>query len=174
METLIKKAKSGDKDSFNKIIPLIQRKLYLVARSKINNEEDVKDIIQNTLIKAYKNLNKLKDDKKFICWITNILINDCNTFLKNTIKDKSISYEDTGADNFLSYENVYLEIDDSIDFFKIIEDLDEDERVLISMYYSEEYTTREISEILKLNENTIRSKISRAKIKIAKKYEKGE
>ena len=172
MILLIEKAKSGDKDAFNKLIPIIQRKLYFVAKSKIFNEEDVKDVIQITLTKAYKNINNLKDNNKFVCWITNILINTCNTFLKKNISEESLSYGDSQLDNFSLEEDIYIEVDDDIDFYTMIEDLYEEERILLSMYYSDEYTTKEISEILKINESTIRSKISRAKIKIAKKYEK--
>lgn len=174
MISLIEKAKSGDKNAFNDLIPLIERKLYFVARSKIYNEEDVKDIIQITLTQAYKNINSLKDNNKFVCWITNILINNCNTFLRKNISYKSVSYEDSQIDNLDRNEDIYVEVEDNIDFYTMIEDLYEDERLLLSMYYSDEYTTKEISEILKINENTIRSKISRAKLKIAKKYEKGE
>lgn len=173
MDELIKKAKKGDADAFNEIIPIIKRRLYIIAKSRLYNEEDVLDIMQITFTKAFKSLKQLKDESKFTSWITNILINSCNTFLKKDLKDKNISYE---TDDFDSYyaDDEYIEIDKEIDFFMLIKMLNDDEKMLISMYYSEEYTTKEISEILKISENTIRSKIRRAKMKIISECKKGE
>ena len=53
-----------------------------------------------------------------------------------------------------------------MDFFNCISFLNEDERTIMAMYYSNEYTIKEISDILNINLGTVKSKISRAKIKI--------
>ena len=55
----------------------------------------------------------------------------------------------------------------------LIKNLDYEEKIILTLYYCSNYTTKEISKILKKNENTIRSKMSRAKIKIKNQY-KGE
>ena len=67
-------------------------------------------------------------------------------------------------------DNEYIDIEDKIDFFELLSDLNYEERTIMAMYYSEEYTTKEIADILKSNESTIRSKIQRAKQKIKNKY----
>ena len=86
MDLLIKKAIGGDKEAFSKLINEYERKLYIIARSRISNEEDVKDIIQDTIMNAYINLKTLKNIDKFNSWITTILINKCNKFyIKNNI-----------------------------------------------------------------------------------------
>lgn len=174
MEELIKKAKRGNKKAFDSIILIVQKRLYIIAKSKLRYENDVLDIMQSTFLKAYKNLKSLKCEDKFVNWITNILINDCNTFLKQNILHNPISYEENEVENYYYGKDEYLEIDDKIDFFLIIDSLNDEEKTIMSMYYSYEYTTKEISEILGITEGTIRSKISRAKCKIIKKYRNGE
>ncbi len=172
MEELVKRAKKGDADAFNEIIPQVKRRMYIIAKSKLYNEEDVLDIMQITFTKAFKYLKQLKDESKFTSWITSILINSCNTFLKRSLKSEKTLYDINDLDSYYS-ENTYIEVDKEIDFFMLIKMLSEDEKVLVSMYYSEEYTTKEISEILGISENTIRSKIRRAKLKIIDRYKKG-
>lgn len=67
MEVLldIQKAIKGDKDAFNRIIAEYEKKLYIIAKSRISSDEDIKDIIQETIMKAYINIHKLKDANKF-------------------------------------------------------------------------------------------------------------
>ena len=73
-------------------------------------------------------------------------------------------------------DNEYEDIIDKLDFFKLIEALELEERTLLTMFYLEKYTTLEMSKILKINESTIRSKIKRArdKIKLERGYENNE
>ncbi|MCX8074816.1 MAG: RNA polymerase sigma factor [Clostridia bacterium] len=171
MEKLLKRAKMNDKNAFNEIITIIQKRLYIIAKSRLNSEEDVYDVMQETLIKAYNSLKSLEDDNKFNSWITSILINNCNTLLKQNIISKTIPYEETDMENLI-YEDDDIKINQDVDFFSLTDNLDVEEKTLLTMFYSEEYTSKEISEILHINENTIRSKISRAKCKIKEKYKK--
>ena len=78
MEKLLKMALKGNKDSFIQLIKLIEKKLYFIAKSRLENEEDIKDVIQETICQTYKNLKNLKNISKFDTWIVTILINNCN------------------------------------------------------------------------------------------------
>lgn len=171
MEELLLKAIKGDKDSFMKIINSMEKKLYFVAKSKIDNEEDVKDVIQETIFKCYKHIKKIKDPSKFSTWIITILINNCNQFYR---EKKNLNYclLDENYTNDLYHTNEYSKIDDKVDFFELLKILDENERLIFTLYYSNNYTTKQISEILKINENTIKSKIKRSKDKIQKYVER--
>ena len=82
MEELVEKAKKEDKQAFTNLILSIQRDLYCIAKSKIENENDIDDIIQETMIIAFLNIKKLKNNKFFKTWIIKILINNCNKFYK--------------------------------------------------------------------------------------------
>ena len=82
MESLVEKAKNGDKQSFSRLINTIQIELYNIAKVKLNNEDDVKDVLQDTILDIYKDIKKLKDNNFFKTWSVRILINNCNTVLK--------------------------------------------------------------------------------------------
>ena len=168
MEVLldVKKAQNGDKQAFCRVIENVERKLYIIARSRLTNIEDIKDAMQDTIMYAYINIKKLKEVEKFNAWIVKILINSCNK-IYNQKKINIFSYSEFDENKF-KYESDFIDLENNMNFFNIIDFLDVQEKTLITMYYLDEYTTKEISEILDINESTLRSKLSsiRNKIKI--------
>lgn len=168
----LEKAINGDKKAFNNIIGQVERKLYIIAKSRVSNEEDIKDIIQDTVLYAYINIKELRQKEKFIPWITTILINNCNKlYIKNKIK--LLSYEDIEADKIKIKEDIEIDkLENELNFFNIINFLDIEDKTIITMYYLEDYTTKEISDILKINESTLRSRISSIRNKIKDRYRK--
>ena len=168
MEVLleIKKAQNGDKQAFCRVIENVERKLYIIARSRLTNTEDIKDAMQDAIMYAYINIKKLKEIEKFNAWIVKILINSCNK-IYNQKKINIFSYSEFDENKF-KYESDLIDLENNMNFFNIIDFLDVQEKTLITMYYLDEYTTKEISEILDINESTLRSKLSsiRNKIKI--------
>lgn len=146
-----------------------QDTLYRIAKSRIESEEDVCDVVQNTLISAYKSIVNLRETKYFKSWLLKILINKCNDFYSNPEKN-NISLEQLEYDYHLKsddFSNTY-----GIDY--LIKHLSKDEQTILTLYYSEGYNEKEISKILNMNYATVRTKIKRAKEKIALKLEKGE
>lgn len=168
MEVLldVKKAQNGDKQAFCRVIENVERKLYIIARSRLTNTEDIKDAMQDAIMYAYINIKKLKEVEKFNAWIVKILINSCNK-IYNQKKINILSYSEFDENKF-KYESDFIDLENNMNFFNIIDFLDVQEKTLITMYYLDEYTTKEISEILDINESTLRSKLSsiRNKIKI--------
>ncbi len=130
------------------------------------NEDDINEAVQETMIEAYKEIKKLKYNQYFKTWIIKILINKCNKqYRKN--KKENISYEYNNLENQIK-EN---EIQTDIDFYIIISKLEYVERIIVTLYYLERYTTKEIAKILNKNENTIKTKLSRAKKKLRRYLE---
>ena len=167
MEELVERAKNNDSDAFTHLILNIERDLYCIAKSKIDNENDIDDVIQETMIIAFLNIKKLKNSSFFKTWIIRILINNCNKFYKRK-KYKSLDE----AEEIKKTNGVEMDLS-NIEFKDFISFLSEDERTILTLFYYLGYTTKEISKILNKREGTICSKISRAKTKIKEKY-KGE
>lgn len=160
---LVKKARKGDKKAFEELILYYHKDLYKIAKVRLINEEDINDAIQETIIAAYQSISKLINISKFKAWLIQILINCCNSIYKKRKRENNISYELIDADNYLC-EN--CEFGSDLDFYNIISSLNLDERTIIILYYVDGYSTIEISKILNMNNNTVRSKLLRAKNKI--------
>lgn len=164
IKELVYKAKQGEKEAFTYLILQLEDDLYKIAKTRLNNEEDILDAIQETMISAYKSVHKIRNEEYFKTWIIKILINKCNDIYKNK-KAIVISLNESVAGNNIS--------DDNLNFEFIMKQLNYDERIAMTLYYLERYTTKEISKILKTNENTIKTRISRAKEKIKMQYKGG-
>lgn len=163
MEELIEKAKT-DNAAFTQLILEIQNDLYSIARMRVKSEEQIEDVLQETMLSAYLNLPKLKENKYFKTWIIKILINNCNKSFKHKTL---VSLENEDIDKYVGAEenqNKELEFEDIISF------LNTEEKTILTLYYYLSYTTKEIAKILNKKEGTITSKISRAKKKIKNKY----
>ena len=176
MEDLIRKSQKGDKDAFTQLILIIKNDLYKIAKAKTTNEEDIQDIIQETMLDAYKNIKRLKDTNKFKAWIIKILLNNCNKYYRKKYKNNEIydNYDIEFYKESIKYDNSQQLIDDTLDFYEMIKSLKYEERIIILLYYGESYTTREISSILNIKENTIKTKLVRSREKIKKTYKGGK
>ena len=164
MNKLVKKAIKGDKGAFIEIVQPLERKLYIIAKSKLKNNEDIKDAIQETLYYAYRNITQLREAEKFESWIISILINNCNKFYKNNYNNYHISLDDSQLNK--GDDNQYIKIEYKIDFFMLLELLDNIEKEIFTLFYVEEFTINKISDILNINENTIKTKLRRSRQKI--------
>lgn len=173
MEELIESSKSGNENSFVELLLLIKSDLYRIAKTRLDNDDDINDAIQETMIKSYSSLKKLKDNKTFKSWIFKILINECNQIYKK--KSRKIKLMNKIETDKLLSNNIdsIVSSNSKIDFDMLIRELDYEERIIITLFYNNRYTCDEISKIIKLNVNTIKSKLNRAKEKLKKSYKGG-
>ena len=174
MEELINRSLQGDQDAYIELIESIQIEMYKIATSQLNNIDDVNDAIQETIIHSYNKLDSLKNINYFQTWIIRILINECNIIHRNRKKQLGLFYKISNSVNNSTYtNNIFQEVESNIDFDLLIQHLNYKERLIFTLYYRNKYTLTEISNILNINVNTIKSRISRAKQKIQKLYKKG-
>lgn len=169
VDELVKQAKKGNINAFEKLILDYKNVLYKIARTRLSSLDDIEDAVQETIISAYQSIYKLQDVTKFKSWIITILINKCNRINKKKSK-QNVSYEEIDIEKYVGKYDVST----SIGFDELISVLSKDERTIMTLFYSEDYTSKEISKILKLNENTVRRKISDARKKIEKKIKEVE
>ncbi len=130
--------------------------------SRLKDEDNVQDAIQNTILNAYLNIEKLRNSKYFKSWITRILINECNRIYRNSKKDEKL------LEKYSS--NTVQCTSKALDFDSIIEILDDSKKKIFELYYKDELTVKEISKKLNMSENTIKSELSRGRKKIRSSF----
>ncbi|WP_315116400.1 sigma-70 family RNA polymerase sigma factor [uncultured Clostridium sp.] len=160
VESLVEKAKRGDEDSFIKLIEMYKRLMYSIAKSMINNNEDIGDIIQDTIFKSYKNIKKLKDPKVFKSWLMRILINNCNDFIK---KHKNIvSLEEVIEKNEICQGMEMVELR------HIVNNLHKDLTMVVELYYIQDMDIKDIAELIEVPEGTVKSRLYRARKELSR------
>ncbi|RKI42651.1 sigma-70 family RNA polymerase sigma factor [bacterium D16-51] len=92
MEDLVECAKAGNSESFVSLIEKHKQSMYKVARSYLNQEEDIADVLQESILKCYVSLPQLRENRYFKTWLIRIVINECKKVLAD--KGKEIKIED--------------------------------------------------------------------------------
>jgi len=177
MEEIVKlvfNAKNKDINSFEKLISYIEKDLHRIGKERFNNAEDINDAIQETVINAYHSINQLENPQYFKAWIIKIFINKCNQIYKKNKKNLILfkKVKNTIDINELDITNI-INIENKIEVERVLNKLSYNERLSIILSYNN-YTINEISEILKIKPNTVKSKIRRTKDKIKEIIEKDE
>ena len=162
LDILIRKAKKGDADAFCELMELQMQSMYKVARAYLNNNEDVADAVQDTILTCFEKLQTLEHNRYFKTWMTRILINKC----KDILQAKSrMMYTDN-----LPETPVYEEDFEALEWDNVLAPVDEKYRTVLLLYYMEGFNTREISEILNLKESTVKSRLQRGRRKVSQEY----
>lgn len=171
MKELVKRAQNGDKDAFISLIESTKAEMYKVALGILKNDSDAADAIQDTILSCYENLRSLRNPAVFKTWMMKILINHCRKIYNVR---KTILFLDEAQEHQSQLQN---HIEDSFltenqDFLKLLNQIEEKYRIVLLLYYSEEFSIREIGTILGLNENTVKTRLARGRGLYKKLYMK--
>lgn len=147
--------------------------LYKIAKARLKKDEDVFDVIQETMITSFKSIKKLKNPLCFKSWLIKILINKSNDMYNKRNKYNIISLEDLKDYKNSDYIDIDM-VDTILDFNFLCDHFEYEKRIIIMLFYMEKFTDKEIGTILNLNENTVKSKRTRVIQEIKKMIERGE
>jgi RNA polymerase sigma-70 factor (ECF subfamily) len=156
----IKKAKEGDKEEIGKIILENMQALYRVAFSILKTESEIEDAVSNTVVIIFEKIHSLKNEEYFKTWMTRILINECYKIYNQNKKFLHL-------DNY-NKEDTYDINENDLNIKDLIRKLDKDLKTIVILYYFEEFSIKEISEILKIPTGTVKSRLARARAKLQK------
>lgn len=167
-QQLIEHCKKGDEKSQLQLYDLYCEAMFNIACRYLKNEEEAKDAMQESFLKAFLKLNSFEEKISFGAWLKRIVINQCI----DTLKRKKL---DT-----VSMENIPLEIVDDNDWnfdtsitkeqiIQAIDGLPEKYALVVKLYLLEGYDHTEISEILNISVKTSRTQLRRGKLLLREK-----
>ncbi|MBQ7133842.1 MAG: sigma-70 family RNA polymerase sigma factor [Ruminococcus sp.] len=131
--------------------------MYRVSMSMLKNEQNALDCVSDAILKAYENLHKLRQEEYFKTWLIRILINECK---KTAKKSSKTIFSDEVLKDVQSRDNPYL----SVEIGEAINSLPEKIRLVIIMFYIEEYSIKEIKLALNIPEGTVKSRLNKGRI----------
>ncbi len=168
-QQLIEQVLSGEKDTFAMLITRYQKQIFVYLLRLLNfHQENAEDVLSETFLKAYANLSSYNPRLKFFSWLYRIAHNEAINWLKKNQKQAVITLEDIHPDTLIDFDNF-----DKLNLEKILNLLPVDDKNLLILFYLEERSIKEISEILKITENNVKVRLNRAKNKardLATKY----
>lgn len=170
-EEIINVVRTKDQELYSEIVKKYQDKLFRYAVNIINDSDKATDIVQQTFIKAFINLNGFDINKSFSSWIYRIAHNESMNLIKKYKKEVNILPDfDLPSENDI--ESDFTKEETVVEVRKCIKEIPVLYSEPLSLYYMEEKTYEEISDILRLPISTVGTRINRAKVlmkKICKK-----
>lgn len=136
--------------AFGEVIKLYGTRLYWQIRRMVQSHEDADDILQNTFLKAWSNIENFRGDAKLKTWLYKIAINESLTFLEKERKRCNVSLEDESSMliNMIASDR-YVDGDElALELRKVIATLPEKQRLVFNMKYFDDMKYEQISEIL--------------------------
>lgn len=169
-EKLVQKLQNAStrEEAFRELLQQYQERLYWQIRNIVKNHEDADDVLQNTFIKIFRNIEKFKGESRLFSWMYRIATNEAITFLNNRAKKQNITSEELQQQILENLENdVYFEGDEiQLKLQKAISTLPERQQQVFNMKYFQELKYKEISEILETSVGALKASYHHATKKI--------
>ncbi len=162
-EELVSACMAGDQKAQFKIYKLYYKAMYNCSHRILNNQMEAEDVMQEAFLDAFQKIHQYDGTATFGAWLKRIVINKSIDRLKKIKRE--LPLEDVENDVFEVQEEDYFEVlSMKIDAIRAgIEKLTDSYRVIISLHLLEGYDHQEISDILGISYNAVRTKYSRAR-----------
>ena len=180
-EKLVQLTLEGDHHAFAALVEKYQSQIHALAWRKIGDFHIAEDITQEVFLKAYQKIRTLTHPDRFAKWLYVIANNLCVTWLRKQAAQpqlQSLTSTDPGELAELCYSEYIAQQREETGkesyralIQKLLDKLREADRTVISLYYLAEMTCEEISKFLGVSQNTIKSRLSRARKRLKKQAE---
>ena len=155
---IIKKAVNGDKSAFSELYMQSYRYVFFVVKNYIPDDDIAYDAIQETFIKVYKNIDRLRAPEAFYSWLTAIAKNTARDFLRNERANTAELSEKENYSDFLKDEK-----DVSLDIEAVLKKLDPEDAHLLSLVYYDGLSITKIARMQEKPFTTVYSRFAKAK-----------
>lgn len=165
----LKNVKTKEK-AFRELIALYKERLYWHIRKIVITHDDADDVLQNTFIKIFRNIDKFNQESKLFSWMYRIATNESITFINKKVKQRNVDISDyqqklatnLASDDFFTGDEIQLILQ------KAIATLPQKQQLVFNMKYFDELKYKEMSEILETSVGALKASYFHAVKKIEK------
>ena len=145
-------------DYLEKMIEKYSNMVYRLAMARTGNIENSEDVYQEVFLRLAKKLPEFKSEEHEKAWLIKVTINCSKNLLNSSFLRRRADID----------ENISFETQERHDIYYAVQKLSSHYKTVIQLYYYESYSIKEISKILHTNENTIKTRLSRARKELEK------
>ena len=176
-EEIISRILKGEQPAFTILVEKYQNYVFTLVLRFTENREDAEEIAQDVFVKAYRSLADFRGESKFSTWLFTITRTTCLSFLrKKKLDTLSLDNERTGLQvenresgfnaNLVEQKSRHTMLSQAISMLSV------DDAQVLNLFYKAEQTLDEIGKIMRLDPNTIKVKLHRARQRLREKMEK--
>ena len=162
---LISKCQNGDQSAFAELYKLYAKAMYNICRRMMGDEEEAKDILQESFVDAYKKLPTLRDVNTFSLWLKRIVTNNCI----NAIRKRKIFTDELSEEHDMFDEDdgdFYYDKYRMVQVMAAVDKLPDGCKTVLNLYLFEGYDHKEIAGILNVSESASKAQYCKAKAKV--------
>lgn len=172
-ENLVNRLKAKDIAAFEEFVAEFSKKIYNYAYGFTTNAEDSSDITQEVFLKVYNNIDKFQENSSLSTWIYRITSNVCLDFARKNKNTKIISITEENAEMINQIADKTIDVEKNVENNELgnelataLNMLDEDSKQVLILREISGLSYGEIADALKLQEGTVKSRISRGRKKL--------
>jgi len=169
-ETLVARTQRGERQAFDVLVDRYKERLYATVYHMTSNHEDANDLVQESLIKAYKSINSFKGQSSFYTWVYRIAVNRTINFLKRRKNRHHYSLDD--VDSHIQSDPDFVELMSHVTprrevglgelqekLNEALQKLSESHRAVVTMHDVQGMTHADIAKVMNCSEGTVRSRL---------------
>ncbi|WP_075982049.1 sigma-70 family RNA polymerase sigma factor [Bacillus massilinigeriensis] len=166
---LVKKAKKGNDKAFLEIFQKYEKDIYRMAFVYVKNQEDALDVVQEVAYQSFKKVHTLKKPEYFKTWLMKITISCATNLVK---KNKKVVQLFPEFEEFVGSDDEDFPL--TLSLQDLIDTLQEDEKSIVLLRFYQDFTFKEISEVLEIPLGTAKSVLYRALDKLRKEFKEAD
>jgi RNA polymerase sigma-70 factor, ECF subfamily len=185
-KALVRRAQNGDVSAYEELVRLHQHRVLAVVGGILRGSEDVEDVAQQALAKAYFSIRRFDLRSAFGTWLYKIAVNECWDYLRKK-KVRRLVYEadlseeqvrkldalpEHGYGGALHREDTARRVEQRQLVERLLGELEEKDQIMLVMKEVEGFSVEEIGEVLDLNVNTVKVRLFRARARLVEMYRK--
>ena len=147
------------RQSLHELAAMYQDNLFAVAFNICQNTQDAEDVIQDTFVQYYTTKKEFDNEEHIRAWLIWVAANKAKNVTRTFWRRNKVSIEDFT-------EMLAFETPESETLFETVMQLPKKYRIVIHLYYYEDYSVGEIAKILKLSESNVKTRLMRGRAKL--------
>jgi RNA polymerase sigma factor (sigma-70 family) len=174
IRNLAQQAAQGNVDAFQSLYLETRQRAYFTALSITKNEADAQDILQDSYLKAYQCLDQLENPALFVPWLNRIVANKAKNYIARIRPGSFAEYGDENAVDWQEETDAEFLPDQRLDqqeakelVLRLVDELPEDQRLVVLLRYYNDMEVAEVAKALDIPVGTVKSRLSRARQKLA-------
>ena len=168
----VRAARRGDRSAFETLVRSVQRPVYGLCLRLLRVEAEASEVAQETFLRAYQNLHRYDDGKPFDLWVMAIARNLCLDLLRRRsrmLTDNVDDMHEVLPSGEVSQEDNVIAGEERRSLESALSTLSVDDREVLSLYYVQKRTTKEIAVVMGVAPGTIMARLFRAREKLRKR-----
>lgn len=151
---------------YNSCVDKYLKMVYRISFHYFGNREDAEDVSQDVFLKLYSHNTKFESEEELKAWIIRVTTNTCHSYFRNPFRKRKTEIDEKEIENIVGSSSSEQEIINRKVVMDAVMSLPERYRIVVYLYYYEEYSICQISNTLNIKETTIQTRLSRAREKL--------